>query len=115
MEMSNLGFCNSHDGKFIKCNLPDPMIEGKYLEVEKYKLGFTKYITYYYVDTSIKARVAITVYHTVANGKEGAIIEYYNGRIDKIPYRKRVYKDYIKVPKKYYDIVKYIHPILDKE
>lgn len=115
MEMSNLGFGNSHGGKFVNCNLLDPMNDGANLQVEKYKLGNVNYITYYYVDKTLKARVGITVYHIITTGKEGVIMEYYSGRTDKIPYRKRVYKDYIKVPNKYYDIVKYIHPMLDKE
>ena len=115
MEMSNLGFCNSHGGKFVNCNMLDPMVGGAQLQVEKCQPGNVKYVTYYYVDKSLKARVGVTVYHVVTTGEEGAIIEYYNERADKIPYRKRTYRNYIKIPNKYYDIVKYIHPMLDKE
>lgn len=92
----------------------DPIYKGRQLVLEilepKNHNPNTQIVCYYYWDTKLDAKVEVTLYRHIKDKTWGSEIYYFKGAKESQHYYSRNYPNFIKMPKKYYDIIKYIHP-----
>lgn len=79
------------------------------LRPEKHNPGF-EIVCYYYWDKEIEAKVEVTIYRDIKTRKMGSEVYYFKGAKESQHYRSRNYPNFIGMPKKHYDIVKWIYP-----
>lgn len=111
--MVTLNGCTTvHNGQLITCDINDPFNIGISLQIEKIANNPSyNAIAYYYQEDSGKGLIknCIILYKNRKTLVTGTKVCKYGGPESNTMYWSRDYKRFIKMPKKYYDIVKYIH------
>jgi hypothetical protein len=93
-------------------NIKDPFNENKQLILEVLRPDFyhkdSYIVSYYYYDKKLSAKMEVTLYRD--KGIWGSEVYYFKKPDSLHHYTSRNYDNFIGIPKKYMDIVKYIHP-----
>lgn len=113
------GLTTQNSGRIIEVNMADPFVKGQNmrLEVLEHKRHNPDYdiLAYYFFDKNLNnghgAKVEVTIYRNIHNGTYGSEVYYFKDSRVSQHYFSRNYLNFVKMPKKYYDIVKYIHPV----
>lgn len=112
MNINELSTVNS--GEIVKFNVQDIFIKNKQLELEilrPEKHNKNMEITcYYFWDNKQKIKVEVTLYRSKDKKQYGSEVYYFKSKNSIQHYRSRHYINFVGMPKKYYDIIKYIHP-----
>lgn len=68
---------------------------------------------YYFWDSALNkgvgAKIELSIYRVLDKNKWGAEVRYFTNAKDLHPYRSVVYSEFIRMPGKYYELVKYLH------
>lgn len=111
--MKTLNGCTTvHNGQLITCDIVDPFILGISLQIENITNNQNyNAIAYYYQEHSGKGLIknCIVLYKNKKTLVAGAKVCKYGGPESTKMYWSRDYTSFIGMPRKYYDIVKYIH------
>lgn len=104
----------TNNGEYKEFNTEDPIYKGRKLVLEilrpeKHNPN-TEMVCYYFWDNKIKAKIKLTLYRHLNNKTMGSEVYYYKDRQDIKHYYSRNYINFVKIPEKYYDIIKYIEP-----
>lgn len=116
-ELMGFAFANGlravNSGEIVTLDIPDPFNESKPLVVEVMRPEqFNRdcqIIAYYYWDYEAGRKVEITVYRRLMDRQEGSEVYLFKDKGETHFYWSRHYPNYIGMPKKYYDVVKYLH------
>lgn len=113
------GLTTVNGGEIFNCNgFPDPFYSNHNLQVEILRPENhnpnTQIICYYYWDTEKAQKVEVTLYRDIHTGSMGSEVYRFRSMDSLQHYYSRNYKNFIGMPRKYYDIVQYIHPIFIK-
>lgn len=103
-------------GEILETNLKDPInpknkMWVEVLRPEKHNKDY-QIICYYMMNNSRK--IEITLYKNILNNTWGSEIYYFDNKDSLQHYYSKSYKGFVKMPSKYYTIIKYIHPVFIK-
>lgn len=67
-------------------------------------------VCYYFWDKRQQIKIEVTLYKNIKTGKYGSEIYYFKNKYDTQHHKSRNFPNFAGMPKKYYDIIKWIHP-----
>lgn len=99
-------------------NMPDPIYRSEQLSLEVlYPANHNpsyEIICYYFKDSDGR-KIEVTIARNIATRQYSSEVYYFRTASDSQHYTSRHYPNFVNMPKRYYDIVKYIHAAFIQE
>ena len=97
------------DSNWNITNNSDMHVVLEVLRPEKHNLE-CQIVCYYFWDKKQNIKVEVTIYKNIKTGRYGSEVYYFKDKKETQHHRSRNFPNFVKMPAKYYDIVKWIHP-----